>query len=305
MKIITKDYITNVLSKENTPCERIISGEIVVFETFDCFTNQFLPPEATFENVIRKPGNPATGPLYVEGAEAGDMLKIDILDIEMGPVGIVMLGPGSGSEKEEFPQKVLKRVPVKGGIAFYNDKVKIPVEPMIGVIGVAPTGEGVSTITPMDHGGNMDCTQIKKGVSLYLPVFVKGALLSMGDFHGIMGDGEVEDCGLEIEGRATVRVSVVRNKNCVPYPMIETKDKLMTIASKESVEDAWKAATRQMYEFMKEKIGMNYEDAGMLLTMTGDLAICQTVNPMKTVRMELPRNITWSYGFDSISVEGK
>lgn len=303
MKTITRDYITNVLSKENRPCDRMKAGETVVFETYDCFTNQFLPEEAAFENVVRKPGNPATGPLYIDGAMPGDMLKIHILDIEMGPVGIVMLGPGSGSEKEEFPEKVLERVPVKNGFAFYREKVKIPVRPMIGVIGVAPEGEGVSTITPMDHGGNMDCTQIRKGVTLYLPVFVEGALLSMGDFHGIMGDGEVEDCGLEIEGRATVRVDVVQNKNCVPYPMIETEDKLITIASREHVEEAWRAATRQMYDFMKEKIGMDYEEAGMLLTMTGDLVICQTVNPMKTVRMELPRYITESYGFDSISAE--
>lgn len=303
MKIITRNYITNILSKDNRPCDRIKAGETVAFETYDCFTNQFLPEDATFENVVRKPGNPATGPLYIEDAMPGDMLKIDILDIEMGPAGIVMLGPDSGSEKEEFPKKVLKRVPVKGGFAFYNEKVPIPVKPMIGVIGVAPAGEGVSTITPMDHGGNMDCTQIKKGATLYLPVFVEGALLSMGDFHAVMGDGEVEDCGLEIEGRATIRVNVVRNKNCVPYPMIETEDKLITIASREHVEEAWRAAARQMYDFMKGKIGMDYEDAGMLLTMTGDLVICQTVNPMKTVRMELPRHITQSYGFNSISVE--
>ncbi|MFT4106922.1 MAG: acetamidase/formamidase family protein [Lacrimispora sp.] len=303
MKTITRNHITNILSKENPPCDSIKSGETVVFETYDCFTNQFLPEEATFENVVRKPGNPATGPLYVEGAMPGDMLKIEILDIEMGPVGIVMLGPGSGSEKEEFPHKVLKRVPVKDGFALYNEKLQIPVKPMIGVIGVAPQGEGVSTITPMDHGGNMDCTQIRKGVTLYLPVFVEGALLSMGDFHGVMGDGEVEDCGLEIEGRAAVRVEVIRNKNCVPYPMIETEDKLITIASKESVEEAWRAASRQMFDFIKEKAGMGSEDAGMLLTVAGDLVICQTVNPMKTVRMEFPRYITQSYGFDSISAE--
>lgn len=303
MKTITRNFITNILSKDNPPCARIKSGETAVFETYDCFTNQFLPKEATFENVVRKPGNPATGPLYIEGAMPGDMLKIRILDIEMGPVGIVMLGPGSGSEKEEFPKKTLKRVPVKDGFAFYNEKVKIPVKPMIGVIGVAPAGEGVSTVTPMDHGGNMDCTQIRKGTDLYLPVFTEGALLSMGDFHAVMGDGEVEDCGLEIEGRAAVRVDVVKSKNCVPYPMIETEDRFITIASRKTVEEAWRAATRQMYDFMREKAGMDYEDAGMLLTMAGDLIICQTVNPMKTVRMELPRYITKSYGFDSISAE--
>lgn len=303
MKTITRNYITHILSKDNPPCGRIRAGETVAFETYDCFTNQFLPEEATFENVVRKPGNPATGPIFIEGAIPGDMLKIDILDIVLGPVGVVMLGPGSGSEKEFFPQKILKRIPVIDGFAHYSEQLKLPITPMIGVIGVAPGGDGVSTITPMDHGGNMDCTQIRKGVTLYLPVFTEGALLSLGDFHAIMGDGEVEDCGLEIEGKAVLRVDVVKNKNCVPYPMIETSEKLITIASAEDVEAAWRKAVRQMYNFLKEKIGLDDKDAGMLLTMAGDLVICQTVNPMKTVRMEFPRYITSSYGFDSISAD--
>ncbi|MBE5979847.1 MAG: acetamidase [Paenibacillaceae bacterium] len=303
MKTITRNYITHILSKDNPPCGRIRAGETVAFETYDCFTNQFLPEEATFENVVRKPGNPATGPLFIEGAMPGDMLKIDILDIVLGSVGVVMLGPGSGSEKEFFTQKILKRIPVIDGFAYYSEQLKLPITPMIGVIGVAPAGDGVSTITPMDHGGNMDCTQIRKGVTLYLPVFTEGALLSLGDFHAIMGDGEVEDCGLEIEGKAVLRVDVVRNRNCVSYPMIETSEKLITIASAEDVEAAWRKAVRQMYDFLKEKTGLDDNDAGMLLTMAGDLVICQTVNPMKTVRMEFPRYITSSYGFDSISAD--
>ena len=303
MKTITRNYITHILSKDNPPCGRIRSGETVEFETYDCFSNQFLPEEATFENVVRKPGNPATGPLFIEGAMPGDMLKIEILDIVPGPVGVVMLGPGSGSEKEFFSEKILKRIPVSEGFAHYSEQLKLPITPMIGVIGVAPAGDGVSTITPMDHGGNMDCTQIRKGVTLYLPVFAEGALLSLGDFHAIMGDGEVEDCGLEIEGKAVLRVDVVKNRNCVPYPMIETSEKLITIASAEDVETAWRKAVRQMYDFLKEKIGLDDNDAGMLVTLTGDLVICQTVNPMKTVRMEFPRYITRSYGFDSISAD--
>lgn len=300
MITITRDNVTTCLSKENPPCARAKSGETVVFETYDCFTNQFLPEEATFANVVLKPGNPATGPLFVEGAAPGDMLRVEILDLKLGPVGVVMLSPDGGSGELEAQQPVIRRIPVRDGMAHFNDRVKIPVEPMIGVIGVAPAGGGVSTITPMDHGGNMDCTRIQKGSVLYLPVFVEGALLSMGDFHGVMGDGEVGDCGLEIEGRAAVRVNVVRNRFCVPYPMLETADKLITIASRKDVEGAWRAATRQMYDFLREKAGMSAEDAAMLLTMTGNLIICQTVNPMKTVRMELPRSITEGYGFYSI-----
>lgn len=300
MKVITKEFVTYELSKDNTPCAFIESGETLCFETFDCFNNQYLPEGADLENVVIRLANPATGPVYVHGAMPGDMLRIKILDIEPGPVGVVMLEADSGSDWGETPKKALRKVPVSDGRAYFSDRIVIPVEPMIGVIGTAPAGDGISTITPMDHGGNMDCTRIKKGAVLYLPVFVEGGLLSMGDFHAVMGDGEVEGCGLEIEGRAVVSVDVVKGAACVPYPMIETEDCFITIASKPDVEHAWRAATKQMCDFMKEKVGVDEVEAGLLLTMTGDLVICQTVNPMKTVRMELPRYITESYGFHSI-----
>lgn len=294
MKVITKEHITHVLSKDNPPCDRITSGERVAFETYDCFTNRFIPEGTDYYNTPKMPGNPATGPLYIEGAKEGDMLKIDILDIETGPTGIVMLGPNNGNEREFFEKRIVKRVPVRDGFAWYDNKITIPVQPMIGVIGVAPKGEGVSTVTPLDHGGNMDCTQIKKGVSLYLPVFTDGALLSMGDFHAVMGEGEIEDCGLEIEGRATMRVTAVKDFY-VPWPMIDTGDKWITIASKETVDLAYQAAARQMYTFLTEKVGMKEDDAAMLMTMTGDLIICQTVNPTMTVRMEFPKRIIRDY----------
>ena len=93
MKVISKEHITHVLSKENPPCETIQSGEIVAFETYDCFTNRFIPEGTDYYNTPKLPGNPATGPVYVEGAKPGDMLKIDILDIELGPVGMAFRGP--------------------------------------------------------------------------------------------------------------------------------------------------------------------------------------------------------------------
>ena len=299
MKYIGRENLITEMNKDNPACEVVSPGETVVFETYDCFTNQFLPEDATFENVVRKPGNPCTGPLYVEGAEPGDMLKISILDIETGPVGIVMLGPNSGNEKEFFPKKVLSRVPVKNGNAYFKDKVVFSLSPMIGTIGVAPEGGGISTITPGNHGGNMDCTQIKKGSILYLPVYAKGGLLAMGDFHGVMGDGEVEDCGLEIEGKATVEIDVVKQPG-ISWPVVETEDKWMVIVSEDTVEEAWTVAVRQMYLFLKEQVKMDTEDAGMLLTLAGDVIVCQTVNPKKTVRVEFPKYITQSYGYNSI-----
>lgn len=297
MKVITREHITHVLSKDNAPCERIASGELVAFETYDCFTNRFLPEGTDYYNTPKLPGNPATGPLYVEGAMPGDMLKLEILDIELGPVGIVMLGPNNGNEREFFERRLIRRVPVHDGFAWYSDKVRLPIRPMIGVIGVAPAGEGVSAVTPLDHGGNMDCTQIKKGAVLYLPVFTEGALLSLGDFHAVMGEGEIEDCGLEIEGRATLRVTVEKNLRH-PWPLIDVDGKWITIASKETVDLAYQAAARQMFSFLTETAGMEREDAAMLMTLTGDLIICQTVNPTMTVRMEFPKQVICDHNPD-------
>ena len=159
---------------------------------------------------------------------------------------------------------------------------------MIGVIGTAPAEGAVSTMTPMDHGGNMDCTRIEEGAILYLPVFVDGGLLALGDFHAIMGEGEVGNCGVEIEGEATLKVEVVRDMK-VTFPMIENEDQWMTVAYGETLDEAAKKATAQMFLFLTEYHGLDAVDAGMLIDMVGDLIICQIVNPMKTVRMEIPK----------------
>lgn len=285
MKRIDRSIISYVFSSETAPRCRIKSGETVCFETFDCFTNRFLPAGTTYENVPRCPGNPVTGPLYVEGACPGDMLKIRIDKIETGPLGIVVVGPKSGCMKEKFPKREIRRIPVKDGYAKFNELLSIPVKPMIGTIGVAPEGGVIPSITPTDHGGNMDCTRIGQGAVLYLPVFCEGGLLSMGDVHAVMGDGEVEDCGLEIEASVTVTVEVVKNTH-LTWPLLETEDRWISIASKETVDEAWRAADRQMFQFMTEQAGIGDYESGMLLTLCGDLVFCQTVNPLMTVRME-------------------
>ena len=117
---------------------------------------------------------------------------------------------------------------------------------MVGVIGVAPESGAVSTMTPMNHGGNMDCTRIEAGCSLYLPVKAPGALLAMGDLHAIMGDGEVGNCGVEIGGRVTVRVHVLKGL-ALEYPMIRNSQKWITVAYGETLDEAGDKAVLQMF----------------------------------------------------------
>ena len=288
MKKVTRKDVIYQMSAENRPVLSIDSGETVVFETYDCYQGQLLPEGTTFQDVDRRFTNPATGPVYVNDAKPGDVLKITIQKMELGPIGILDIGKNPGALKGFFDSVTIKRLSVVGDTLIYNDRLQVKTRPMIGVIGTAPAEGAVSTMTPMDHGGNMDCTRIEEGAALYLPVFVEGGLLALGDFHAIMGEGEVGNCGVEIEGEVTLKIEVVRDMK-VTFPMIENAEQWMTVAYGETLDEAAKKATAQMFRFLTEYHGLDPVDAGMLIDMVGDLIICQIVNPMKTVRMEIPK----------------
>ena len=170
---------------------------------------------------------------YIEEACPGDMVLVEILDIDLDQVGILDKGPTGGALKGHFPEYVIRRLPVKDGTILYGE-LEIPVRPMVGVIGTAPRRGEESTLTAKDHGGNMDCTSIAPGAVLYLPVNVPGALLAMGDLHAIMGDGECGNCGVEIGGRVTVRVDVLKSPD-LPWPLVELADRWIVISSGETV----------------------------------------------------------------------
>ncbi|MGN0373786.1 MAG: acetamidase/formamidase family protein, partial [Enterocloster sp.] len=171
---------------------------------------------------------------------------------------------------------------------------------MIGVIGTAPEGTGVPTITPGAHGGNMDCRRIGTGTTLYLPVNAPGALLSMGDLHGLMGDGEMMICGLETAGKVKVRVTVLKENileesgACFlkeALPLLDASGTLMTIQSAETLDEAAQLAACRMQQLVAKASGLDDVNSGMLMSLTGNLIICQIVNPLKTVRCEFPKDI--------------
>lgn len=302
MIMIEKKHAIHTFSPEHQAVASAPSGETVVFETYDCYMGQLLEPGTTFADVDRRFGNPATGPLFIEGAEPGDVLKVEILKILLDPVGILDIGPTSGCLGKLFTDCVIKRLPVKDNMIWYED-LQIPARPMIGVIGVAPELEAVSTMSPKNHGGNMDCTRIEEGSTLYLPVKAAGALLAMGDLHAVMGDGEAGNCGVETGGRVTVRVSVLK-RLALAFPMIENDRQWITVAYGETVDEACERCTLQMYEFLTEHVGAGSVDAGMYIDMLGSQAVCQIVNPYKTVRMEMDKWIVRRAGFEGFKEDG-
>lgn len=293
---IHTDTKIHSMSRNNAPVAHAKSGDTVRFETLDCFGCQIRDESQLLEKLDWSNINPATGPLFIEDALPGDVLKVEILKIELDDHGVMIDGPAHGVTGQALTEETTKIFPVKDGIISFNEKLHFPVNPMIGVIGTAPAGAGIDTGTPGAHGGNMDCTRIGAGATLYLPVNTEGALLAMGDLHARMGDGEVEVCGIEIAGAVTVRVTVV--KNCgLPTPFLVDSEVAAAIYSAETLDEASVGATMAMHRFLTGELGMNAHEAGMLLSVTGDLRICQIVDPEKTCRMEIPVSIPQIYQY--------
>lgn len=282
---ISSEYKIGVMDKNNKPAAFCKDGDTVVFETLDC-SDGAVKPDGTRD---RTPGkflaNPATGPLYIEGTQPGDILKVEILSLRTGKTGYMGTGRREHLYKNidvEYPIRIFD---VSDGTVSIGSKT-FPVNPMIGVIGVAPAGEGIRTMVPDSHGGNMDCTRVHEGATLYFPVNVPGALLAMGDLHAAMGDGEVFWYGLETPGEVTVRVSVIKDKP-LRMPVLTVDGVLAVIASADTLDECSGMAVEQMYDILVAE-GWDRSDAGYLLSMKCNLAVCQIVDPKMTVRAEMP-----------------
>lgn len=269
-----------------TLCE---SGDIVIFETLDCFSNRLLPESAVFGIDNPKYSNPATGPLHIKDARCGDTLKIEILDIKLGETGVFISGPVNKIFDNQVKAFKVNRINVVNEIVNLSSKLKVKSKPMIGIIGVA-TNEEISTSLPGVHGGNLDCNDISKGSTVYLPEFVDGGLLVIGDLHGLMGDGEIGECGLEIEGTVTVKVTLIKG-NSISSPRIETDDFIAIVGLGNTLEEACEHASKEMLKYLIEEVKIDKDESSKILCLCGDLKICQIQNEIKTVVMKLPKMI--------------
>lgn len=291
MKYEIKDaHCVYAMSKNNAPILKVPNGSTVVFNTKDCFGNQIKSSDTKMDTLDWNHINPATGPVYIEDAQPGDVLKIIIEKIEIENHYTMVTGENMGVYGDKLTGSETHVMPIKEDVVHFSDTIEIPVRPMIGVIGVAPEEETISCGTPGEHGGNMDCKEITQGTTLLLPVNVPGALLSMGDLHGVMGDGEVSVCGAEVPGKVTVSIQVL--KNCkLPTPTLVNETHLMPIASEVLLEDAINKVVEKSVGFLTGFSNMEPGKAVSFLSLAADLKICQVVDPLKTVRMEIPLDI--------------
>lgn len=291
MERISRNNVVYAMSREHSPVASVASGSDVCFETCDCFEDQITSEQSVFTELDWSRINPATGPVYVQGAMPGDVLRVEIKHITLrGSQAVMVTAPGLGVIGDELQQPEIRTVPLQEGYALLPGNVRWPLKPMIGVIGVAPADEPVSCGTPDRHGGNMDCKIITEGCTLWLTVNVEGALFALGDLHAAMGDGEVSVCGLEVPGEVVVNLTVVKNRP-LPTPMISTPGALYTLASALTLDEAARLATHNMAHFVTNNSDVSLADAINLMSITGDLQICQVVDPLKTCRFSLPRPV--------------
>lgn len=289
MQTISSEQSVFAMSRDNQPVVRVASGDDIVLQTMDCFSNQITSTESDFAALDWAQINPATGPIFVEGAAPGDVLCVEIKSVTLArDYAVMVTGPDLGVLGDEMLEPKISIVPVEENHAILPGGVRWPIHPMIGVIGVAPEGEAVPCGTPGPHGGNMDCKVIKEGSTVWLPVNVDGALFALGDLHAAMGDGEVAVCGLEIPGQVTVNLSVVKGVS-LPTPMVTDSTMIYTLASALTFDEAAQRATHNMAHFMVEHGTISLADATSILSIAGDVQVCQLVDPEKTCRVALPR----------------
>lgn len=204
------DKVVYTFSADNEPTGTIDSGEIVIFRTQDCFSNQMHSESQLVTSCDYSKMNPATGPLFVRDAQPGDVIKVELLDVQCDTIGTTTTLPKIGPLWDKCETRT-KRIPIENGKAVFND-VTFPINPMIGVIGVAPEkGKSVPCGYPGSHGGNLDCKLMVKGNTAYFPVRVEGGLVQMGDMHAVMGDS--------VKARAKIYPQSARKTRRSKYPV--------------------------------------------------------------------------------------
>ncbi len=294
---LTRDQTHNKFSSAIPPVLRVQSGAVIQAETEEASDEQILldsTPEDV-ANMASDPIHPLTGPVYVEGAMPGDVLAVTLHRIEVGDYGWLAISPGFGLLADTFTEAALKTYSLGKDVrsVAFSDKISIPVKPFPGVMGVAPaTAEMLSTIPPRANGGNMDDPHMVEGTTVYFPVFVEGALFSLGDCHVMQGAGEV--CGTAIEAPMviTYEIRVIKGKSYVQEPQYETSESYAVTAFATTLDKASKKAVTYMIDYLEAEHGLDRTDAYMLCSLAGDLRIAEVVDvPNMLVSMHIPKSI--------------
>jgi acetamidase/formamidase len=291
------------------PVLRIHSGDTVVFETL--ITNSptglekagVAPDQVQqslrdiYKEVTNKGpgGHILTGPVYVEGAEAGDTLEVHIEKIDLAiPYAYNGFRAGAGFLTNDFPYSRMKIIPLdrERMVAKFAPGIEISLHPFFGSIGVAPPAAygRINSAPPWIHAGNMDNKELVAGSTLYLPVHAAGALFEIGDGHAGQGNGEVDITAMETSLTGTIRF-IVRKDMKTSYPRAETPTHYISMGFDDDLSEATRIAVRQMIDFLVNEKHLSRDDAYMLVSVAGDVAISELVDGNKGVHVMMPKAI--------------
>ena len=290
MQIAKRDAIYSFHSAQNQPQITIRPGEVFQAETELCSGDWLQNEHSVFapRNVV----NPAVV-VAIDGARPGDVLAVDILDVVPDRLGFTGFRNGSALANQIMSRDWgynIKIVTIENGYVNWNDKVKLPIKPMLGVLGTAPANEIYGNGRAGDYGGNMDVQEVAPGATVYLPVRVPGALLHIGDAHAIQGDGEIcGSGGIECRSLATLRARIIprpENYRCV---RIETDEFIATVGSQRSLEESFHFATAQLIGWMTADYGFSISEAYLLLGQIMEARLTQLVNPTYSYICKAPK----------------
>jgi amidase len=289
---ISRDDVVWAFSPEMTPVLEIDPGELVTLETNDCFSGQItseadLVTEIDFERV-----NGATGPIAVRGAEPGDSLIVELLQVRTEERGFATLIPGIGQLIDQVEAPLTQVFRVDGDTIHMSDRISFPLRPMVGVIGVATEHDTITNGFAGEHGGNLDNHLHGPGATVYLPVRQPGGMLAIGDMHASMGDGEVCFTGVEIGGEVTIRVGLLKGKQG-RWPVTELNSSWVVHGT--AGPDFMEALDRAVEEgarFLVDEWGFTVEEAFIFLSVACDANICQACRPQEfstIARVSIPK----------------
>jgi acetamidase/formamidase len=276
------------------PVITLQSGDVVTIEAISGAAEVIPPPcfdmlpehQAVLAQLQPKLGpHILTGPVAVEGALPGDVLQIDIEAVELRQNWAWnVIRPFRGTLPEDFPKTKIwhSGIDVARRIGTLPWGAKVALRPFFGIMGVAPAPHlgALGSIEPREYGGNMDLKELVAGATLYLPVWAAGALFSVGDGHGIQGDGEVCLTGLETALRGTFRLTLLKDMK-LSLPIAETPTHAITLAFDPDLDDAAKQALRAMIALIVERSGIPADDAYMLCSLVADVHVTQLVDGNK------------------------
>ncbi|MHC5062946.1 MAG: acetamidase/formamidase family protein [Planctomycetota bacterium] len=305
--IFTPNSYQYTYDGDHVPVLTIEAGDTVITTTIDAFGGVISSANQMASALIELPEvNGQTGPFFIVGAEPGDVLVVRLDRVEPNRDYAVSTHlPGFGALtgethtamlNEPLPERTfIWKIDGETRTASLDipdsriERVSIPLEPFLGTVGVAPKhGEAVLSLTPAEHGGNMDCRETKVGTTLYFQVAVPGALLMLGDGHAAQGDGEICGTGLECSLEVTFTVDVIKNRG-IAWPRFEDEDHIMVAASTRPLMDAFRSAQVELINWLVSDYGYDKWDALQVVSQVGTTRIGNVVDPKYTVVAKFPK----------------